>query len=155
MVTALRRQSEWLTFGSEGFPLLRYVPVRPIILWFNGWEMNNYLSPIIDTLFATHRYNPNNQPSSKSIIDLAVTAHLDGKTIGGTTTKPITPTPSRIDSKFKNLAINQVKGFLYSGHNTTSATLCYIFYLLSKHPIVLSKLRAEHTTVFSSPPSNA
>jgi hypothetical protein len=117
--------------------------------------MNNYLSPIIDALFATRRYNPKDQLSSKSIIDLAITAHLNGKTIAGATTKPITPTPPRMDSKFKNFTINQVKGFLYSGHDTTSATLCYVFYLLSKHPAALSKLRAEHTTVFSSPPSNA
>ena len=52
-----------------------------------------------------------------------------------------------IDPLFKEIAVNQMKLFLFSGHDTTSSTICYVLYLLSIHPQVLSRLRAEHDNV--------
>ena len=33
------------------------------------------------------------------------------------------------------------------GHDTTSSTACYIFYVLATHPAILARLRAEHVSV--------
>jgi cytochrome P450 len=51
---------------------------------------------------------------------------------------------------FKQLAKPQLRLFLYAGHDTTSSTLLYSYLLLSRHPAVLSKVRAEHDKVFGS-----
>jgi cytochrome P450 len=51
---------------------------------------------------------------------------------------------------FKKLVIPQLRMFLYAGHDTTSSTLLYCCYLLSKHPSVLKKVREEHNEVFGT-----
>lgn len=43
---------------------------------------------------------------------------------------------------------DQVKTFLFAGHDTTSILLQRLFYVLSVHPKCLEKIRAEHDTVF-------
>ena len=48
-----------------------------------------------------------------------------------------------------------MKLFLFSGHDTTSSTVCYILYLLSIHPNVLTRVRAEHNKVLGPDPSLA
>ena len=53
-----------------------------------------------------------------------------------------------MDPTFRKFAISQIKVFILAGHDTTSATLCYVFYLLAKHPKYLTRIRAEHEKVF-------
>ena len=43
-----------------------------------------------------------------------------------------------------------MKVFILAEHDTTIATLCYIFYSLSCNPLVLQRMRAEHDEVFGS-----
>jgi cytochrome P450 len=45
---------------------------------------------------------------------------------------------------------DQVKTFLFAGHDTTSILLQRLFYALSIHPSCLSKIRAEHDSIFGS-----
>lgn len=54
-----------------------------------------------------------------------------------------------MDAIFKGFAMSQIKLFIFAGHDTTSSTLDYIFYLLSKSPSALQRLRAEHRKVFA------
>ena len=84
---------------------------------------------------------------NKSVIDLALIAYLKQN--------PNISSSSGIDPLFKDIAINQMKLFLFSGHDTTSSTVCYILYLLSIYPDVLSRVRAEHDDVFGPDPSQA
>lgn len=51
---------------------------------------------------------------------------------------------------FKQLVKPHLRMFLYAGHDTTSSTLLYCYFVLSHHPEVLAKVRAEHDTVFGS-----
>lgn len=46
------------------------------------------------------------------------------------------------------LITDQVKTFLFAGHDTTSILLQRLFYTLSIHPRVLSLIRAEHDSIF-------
>ncbi|PSN60518.1 cytochrome P450 52A12 [Corynespora cassiicola Philippines] len=43
---------------------------------------------------------------------------------------------------------DQVKSFLFAGHDTTSSLLQWLFYALSVHPRCLAAIRAEHDAVF-------
>ncbi|MCJ1437271.1 hypothetical protein MMC27_006657 [Xylographa pallens] len=155
MVNALRRQMLWMAFGSEGNPLTQYNPLRPLVHAYNTWQMDKYISPKIDARFALQQgfAMPNAQPKAqdtvpgKSVIDLALTAYLKRN--------PEVASTEGIDNDFKKLAISQVKLFLFSGHDTTSSSLCYILYLLSTHPDSLSRLRTEHDEIFGSDPSQA
>ncbi|KAH7401867.1 cytochrome P450 [Phaeosphaeria sp. MPI-PUGE-AT-0046c] len=45
---------------------------------------------------------------------------------------------------------DQVKTFLFAGHDTTSILLQRLFYALSIHPQCLAKIRAEHDTIFGN-----
>lgn len=47
---------------------------------------------------------------------------------------------------------DQLKSFLFAGHDTTSILLQWIFYELSRTPRVLNALRAEHDEVFGPDP---
>ncbi|KAL9124083.1 MAG: hypothetical protein Q9217_006556, partial [Psora testacea] len=113
--------------------------------------MNEYLSPEVDKRFAKHKEasmseNPTSSVAgSRSVVDLALTAYLKGKSDARSS--------ARIDPIFKEIAINQMKLFLFSGHDTTSSTVCYVLYLLSIYPTILSRLREEHEKVFGSSPS--
>lgn len=82
---------------------------------------------------------------SNSVIDLALIAYLKDN--------PDASNSGVIDPLFKEIALNQMKLFLFSGHDTTSSTVCYIIYLIFLYPDVLSRLRAEHDDVLGPDPS--
>ncbi|KAF2790581.1 cytochrome P450 [Melanomma pulvis-pyrius CBS 109.77] len=48
-----------------------------------------------------------------------------------------------------------IRLFLFAGSDTTSSSIIYTYHLLSQHPGVLEKLRAEHTAIFGPHPSKA
>lgn len=143
----------WMAFGSEGNPLQQYHPFRPFVHWYSTYQMNRVISPEVDARFEMHK-NPStpvktslSTSRSKSVIDLALTAYLKQN--------PNINISETIDPLFKEIAINQMKLFLFSGHDTTSSTTCYILYLLSIHPHILSILRTEHNSILSPNPSDA
>lgn len=55
-----------------------------------------------------------------------------------------------MDIQFKTFIMNQIKLLLFSGHDTTSSTVCYIFYSLATNAAILARVRAEHTSIFDS-----
>jgi len=146
MVNALRRQMRWMSFGSEGNPLQQYHPFRPFIHLYNSWRMDKYIAPEIDARFQFYK-SQDSVKRSKSVIDLALKAYLkqnaNPESVEG------------IDKTFKETALNQMKLFLFSGHDTTSSTICYILYLLSMYPETLHRVRTEHHQVFGSNPADA
>ena len=151
MVNALRRQMRWMAFGSEGNPLQQYHPLRPFVHRYNTYQMDRYIAPEVDARFEMYRNastsesKPTSIARSKSVIDLALNAYLKQN--------PDVNSSGGIDPLFKEIAINQMKLFLFSGHDTTSSTICYILYLLSVHSDVLTRVRVEHNEVFGSDPS--
>lgn len=75
--------------------------------------------------------------------------------IGWKNTSPVSSTsvlPStnfkRLNWKFKTWAVTQIRLFLFAGHDSTSSTICYCYYLFSKRPAALARIRAEHDVVF-------
>ena len=81
--------------------------------------MDKYISSEVDTHFKAHKTN--STPSAvrtKSIVDLALKAYRKQKGNGDNSAK--------VDVRFKNTIMNQMKIFLFLGHDTTSSTVCYV-----------------------------
>lgn len=132
-------QVHLLVFGAEVNPIARYNPIRPFILWYSLWRMNSYVSREIGSRVAQLQIpGEHSGKGNKSIIDLVLTAYVAENAARKTQV---------LDSTFKKLAMSQIKLFLFSGHDTTSSTVCYIFYVLAMNPAVLARVRAEHTSV--------
>lgn len=126
-------QVKWLTFGGGNNPFISYNPMRPFVLWYNSRRMNNYVTPRIDARFVElQSKDRNNSDRNKSIIDLVLTAYLSEK--AGEKLQAIDP-------QFIKFTMNQIKLFLFSGHDTTSSTVCYIFYILATNLAILARVR--------------
>lgn len=54
-----------------------------------------------------------------------------------------------MDPFFKNVCLAQIKLFLFSGHDTTSSSICYTLYLLSQHPTALRLVQQELNEILS------
>jgi cytochrome P450 len=61
----------------------------------------------------------------------------------------------QLEAEFLDVTVEQMKIFLFAGHDTTSSTLCFAYSELYRHPEKLAKIRAEHDAVFGSDPSVA
>ena len=100
--------------------------------------MNSYLSPRIENAMSTVQAATGN----KSVMSLALISLLSGAS-GTEKTQTFEPA-------VKQIVMSQIKLFLFSGHDTTSSAICYLFYALSRNPPALERLRAEHDRVFGS-----
>ncbi|KAI1363664.1 cytochrome P450 monooxygenase [Xylaria arbuscula] len=144
LADCLRRQVYWTPFGTSFNPVRRYLSIRPLVQKYNSYRMDAFLDEEIDKryeeLVAVRRSKTKaeSKTSSRSIISLAMDKYLQEVGNEGDLSK----------KAFKKLAKPQLRMFLYAGHDTTSSTLLYCILLLSEHPEVLSKLRAEHDKVF-------
>lgn len=108
--------------------------------------MNRYISRELESRFKYHQKISEaegvKRHKSKAIIDLALDKYLE-ELRGPNVT-------NRMDATFKKFAISQMRVFILAGHDTTSSTLCYIFYLLPITPSALERIRAEHDKVFGA-----
>ncbi|KAL4898965.1 hypothetical protein BDW74DRAFT_184242 [Aspergillus multicolor] len=129
LATALQRQIEWATFGTTFNPIKRYLTVRPLVLWYNNRLMNRFIGQEID-----RAYHQQSDRPTRSVVALALKEYM--KEEEGNLTQ------------FKQLVAPQLRVFLFAGRDTTSSTLLYTFYLLSRHPEALAKVRSEHERVF-------
>lgn len=107
--------------------------------------MNNYVSREVENRYSQLQSQENHSAKgSKTITNLVLTKHLAEDAARRTRI---------MDSTFKKFTMSQIKLFLFSGHDTTSSTVCYIFYILSTHPTILALVRAEHASILSPDPS--
>lgn len=139
MVTALRSQIRSLTFANVN-PLVTYNPVRPLLQWYRSYKMDQTLFPELEHRFKLHQKQ--GERPSKSVIDLAIQNYF--------ATKPQSETDHGMDATFKEFALSQIKLFLFSGHDTTSSSICYVLYLLSIHGDARGRARREHREVLGS-----
>ena len=117
--------------------------------WYNSFLMTRYLSRELEDRFASRRRNSSVEVKtrSKSVIDLALDAYHEDET---------SPVESQgMDATFKSFAISQIRTFIFAGHDTTSSTICYVYHLLSKNPSCMTKICAEHDSVFGTNPNLA
>lgn len=101
--------------------------------------MNKYISGELDKRFAAYE-SDHSQQRSRSVIDLALESYL--------TERPLSSAAKGLDRTFKAWAVTQIRLFMFAGHDSTSSTICYCYYLLANHPAALARIRAEHDAVF-------
>ena len=100
--------------------------------------MNTYLSPKIDSAMSKVQ----DAAGNKSVVNLALASLLPAT--------PRTDHKGSFDPVVKQIAMSQVKLFMFSGHDTTSSALCYLFYALSRNLSASENLCAEHDRVFGN-----
>ncbi|KAL8802827.1 MAG: hypothetical protein Q9200_006453 [Gallowayella weberi] len=131
MVNALKRQIDWLASGSKLNLWERWHPFRSLVHHYCSHQINSYINADLDRHIANFNIDANT--TSKSIVGLAMQTYLADDA-----------SRKSIDDTFRIFALSQVKQFLFSGHDTTSSTMCYIFYVLSLNPGIKERVEEEH-----------
>ena len=134
----------WLSLGSEFNPIKRLNPIRPVLQWYNAYYMDTYLDSELDKHFLPVQARNDSEKirssQNRSIIGLAAGSYMAEKESKGA---------DKVDeTAFREFTKTQIRTFLFAGHDTTSSTMCYIYYLWWKNPEVLNRVRAEHDVVF-------
>jgi len=116
-------------------PLQIFNIFRHFVQWWNLRQMDTYVGNVLEEKFASR----NTRGKKKYVIDLALETYLKENNVDET---------SKLDSKFKDAALQNIKIFIFAGHDTSSSTICYCHYQLSQHPTVLARLRKECEDIF-------
>ncbi|ETS74952.1 hypothetical protein PFICI_13436 [Pestalotiopsis fici W106-1] len=143
LADGVRRQVYWTPFATSFNPFRRFLSPRPLIQKYTSFCIDRYLSGEIDKRFdelVQSRRDPAKHIQARSVLSLVMDEYL----------KDVSDTKELSREAFKQLVIPQLRLFLYAGHDTTSSTLLYCYYLLFQHPDILEKVRSEHDTVFGS-----
>ncbi|KAH8811289.1 cytochrome P450 [Xylogone sp. PMI_703] len=111
---------------------------------YYDWASNLAITKILNKKYEELKNNPTKASESHAIFDLAMAKHMKR---GGKI--------SEATRDFLELLRDNVKTFIFAGHDTTSSTLSYAFFELSRNPEVLQKLRTEHDTVLGTDPRDA
>jgi cytochrome P450 len=144
LASSMRSQIMWHIANDEMNLFKRWNPVRPFVQWNNGRKMDNYVAKELDKRLAERRVSKEDI-SSRSIIDLILNDYISEK--------DTLDSSKGVDASFKRWAQTQIRLMIFAGHDSTASTICYCYYLLSKHPEAIDKIRAEHDEVFGTDPS--
>ncbi|KAF2424212.1 cytochrome P450 monooxygenase-like protein [Tothia fuscella] len=117
-------------FFWQGIDLL-----RPYKLWVNNRQLEKAIEQELDRKIRLRVQTPTfSTKRNRSVVDLALDAYQ--KEAGVSSISQI-PRSLRVD------IIDQIKTFIFAGHDTTSSTFCYIMYLLHLHPRSFAKVKDE------------
>ncbi|KAF2743488.1 sterigmatocystin biosynthesis P450 monooxygenase StcS [Sporormia fimetaria CBS 119925] len=129
----------WHNANGTVNPFKKLNLMQRYMYWKNSRQMDHYIGSVLDDKYIEYKKNPEIQ--GLSVIDLVLKAYLQGPF------KKHSSLPENLDPEFRAMAIRQVRLFVFTGHDSTASTLCYIFLMLSRHPEVLTRLRKEHDEV--------
>ncbi|KAF5869938.1 putative afln vera monooxygenase protein [Botrytis fragariae] len=105
---------------------------------FSRINMDAYIIAELDRRYAEYKADSKDS-RSKAIIDLILRAEIAPEA---------DVKPEKLDPDFKAFAIRQIRLFVFSGHDSLSSTICYVYHLLSKNVEAMQKVREEHDLVF-------
>lgn len=159
MINALRRQVQWVSHHDSKKRALsltnnqlsietrlnlwkRWHPVRPFMHWYNSKIMSSFMKKALKKRFDAYTRQANHT-SNKSVIDRSIWTYLNDVFEDAVTSPTIFMTAAS-----KELIMEQMKLFMFSDHDTTSASVCWSLYLLFKSLTDLDRIRAEHDKVF-------
>lgn len=141
LVSAFESQVRWIPTGSV-LNVLEFINIfRPLVIRYNTWKMNRYISNELEKRFASRE----KRGKTKHVIDLALETYLKENQTKGAT--------GSLDPEFKRRAIDNVNIFIFAGHDTSSSSICYCFYHLSRNQEALSAMRREIKEIFGFDPS--
>ena len=139
-------QIHWHQPNAEVNPLEYLNFARRYIHWRNGRRMDAYIGNELDKRYDDYKIDPDST-RTKAVIDLVIQAYVSRDV-----KKALQP---ELDPSFRLFAIRQIRLFFFTGHDSTSSTICYIFHLLSSNPDSLAQLRTEHDRIFGPDQSHA
>jgi len=142
LLTAMKSQIKWCDSRQSLNPLIRYNPLRPLKFYLNSRQMKNYIGRILQDRLLEQRRKPIGTVRNKHAVDLALEAYYAEEKQG------VAVAQKTIDSTFQRYATDQLKTFLFAGHDTTSSTICWCYHLLSKNQGHLDLVLKEHQEVF-------
>ncbi|WPH01576.1 cytochrome P450 [Acrodontium crateriforme] len=143
LVDSFAKQVRWQRIGAAFAPWELVDFRRPFAQAYYTWKMDRYIGKELDKRFESRR----TRGKSKAVVDLALEAYMkEVKGHSGDDLDNITT----LDPEFKKAAIANMKTFIFAGHDTTSGTICYAYYYLSRDPAALAKIRDELDTVFGT-----
>ncbi|RYP38347.1 hypothetical protein DL767_002587 [Monosporascus sp. MG133] len=70
--------------------------------------------------------------------------------LAATATEDAATLPQSLDESFVEILISNLKSFMFAGHDTMASTTCFIVKCLGENHDSLTKLRAEHDSVFGN-----
>jgi len=150
LVMAFRSAIGW-TPGAMGTKVIeKYNPWAWIMRRYYARIMDRYIGKILDERYAVRPSEEKTTRRRKPAIDLAIDEYSNQQRELG-----LKPRDQGVDNRFKQVAIDQMKTFLFAGHDTSSSTICYIYHLLNLHPEALRKVRDEHDSIFGKDISKA
>ncbi|KAL3461959.1 putative N-alkane-inducible cytochrome P450 [Aspergillus heterothallicus] len=123
---------------EAGLQLSRMNPFRVFRQWQNSRTLNHHIGLELEKRYQEWKEQEQTSTTSsapKTLMDIAIAEHMKSRPIAA---------GANLDPEFKAWATSQIRLFLFVGHDSTAVTIMYAYYLLSKHPEVLAKLRAEH-----------
>jgi cytochrome P450 len=137
--------------GSSTVTALRNFEFRRRFkLWRNGLELDRLMGVEVDRAIGrrgTATPGKSFKDRKRSIVDLACDAYV--KEQMQDMSGDVKPSAA-MDDTFRSDLITQCKTMLFAGHDTTSSTVQYIFYLLHHHPSVHTKIIKELHDVFGT-----
>ncbi|KAI0813743.1 vera protein [Xylaria sp. FL0064] len=107
---------------------------------------NQTIKDLIMPQIQSKLQDESNDSQVKTIVDLAI-KYIDKDDPNATREKP--------NAEFIERLIANLKAFLFAGHDTTAATICFMFKHLQDDPECMAKLRAEHDAVLGPDPNHA
>lgn len=107
--------------------------------------MDQYIGTELDKRFSEYKADVSDN-RQKSVMDLVLQAYI---------AQSGEQKPNMLDPGFRAFAIRQIRLFVFTGHDSTSSTICYTFHLLSQNPDALHRIRSEHDQVLGKDVSKA
>ncbi|GKT41014.1 cytochrome P450 monooxygenase aflN [Colletotrichum spaethianum] len=147
LFNALQKQIRLLITDNGPANIMKSInPIRPFLMRYHNYIMKGEILPHVERQMRESAFEQNNP---KTINSLAIASYIKEVTKTGSETE------RKLDSHFIDTAISQLKIFLLAGHDTTSSTLCFAYYLINTYPEILGKVRAEHDEVLGTDASLA
>lgn len=137
LADSMMSQIRWHQPNAEANPLGHLDFVRRLVEWWNGRQMDRYIGSELDKRFSEYKSDSSDK-RQKSVMDLVLQAYI---------AQSSNQKPDVLDPEFRAFAIRQIRLFVFTGHDSTSSTICYAFHLLSQNRDALDRIRSEHNQV--------
>jgi Cytochrome P450 len=147
LVDAFRAQLHFLSSSNTwSNPLAGVNPIQQYSIYKNSRVVDLCIGQELDRRFAqSGRRSKVTQSRKRSMLDVALDTY-NSEILGLSTSKE---TARTMDASFRQSAIDQIRTFVFAGHDTISTTISMIFYFLSKNPSVRKRATEELNSVFS------
>ncbi|TEA18308.1 Cytochrome P450 monooxygenase aflN [Colletotrichum sidae] len=145
MADAIVSQLRWLLVdGFMPFASLNFI--RPLVHRYNSFRMERYIARV-------QQRHKDTQKDDDCVISRAV-SKVRARASGGSKSED----PYRElggEKHFSAVIKSQMRFLLLAGYDTTGSTITYVLHVLSQHPEMLAKVRAEHDEVLGQDVSRA